>query len=568
MFWRWKFTFLLGIFLISAGIPFPSLGQVFHQTPDQLQSPPLLEVPPKEKSPQQLTPVETLPVQQIQIQGSSKVFSRQELLQMLQNFFQTQAIDITETESGLTFILPDRRQMSLSDLINLENAITDRYLELGYINSGAVVPVQSLGENRVVIVLAEGGLESIKVTGVERLDPDFIRSRVAKAIEPLNRNQLLQALQLLQQEDRLIASISAELSPGVRPDRSILEIRVVEKDPFVAKLLLDNGRSPSVGSFRRGLELSYANFSGRGDELSLGYGNTDGSNVYDLSYSLPVNPDRGTLTLSFSQSNSNVVEPPFDRLSILGDANTYDLSYRQPLWRTPTQEFALGGTISHQTSQTKLLGESFQLSPGADSQGKTRSTTLRFFQDYVTRNSREVFALRSQFSLGVGWLNSTINPEPPDSRFFAWRGQAQYLQQLAPDSLFVTRADIQLSDRPLLPFEQFGAGGLRSVRGYRQDALITDNGVFATGELQLPIIRFGEGNLVQIIPFLDFVTAWNNSRTSRSGSLLSAGLGLQLRLTDRFVARLDAGIPLLERDASGNNLPTNNLFFSVEYRGF
>ncbi len=170
---------------------------------------------------------------------------------MLQNFFQTQAIDITETESGLTFILPDREQMNLSDLVKLENVITDRYLELRYINFGAVVPVQSLWENTVVIVLAEGELESIKVTGGERLDPNFIRSRIAKAIEPLNRNQLLQ------QEDRLIA---AELSPGVRPDRSILEIRVVEKDPFSAKLRLDNGRSPSVGSFRRGLELKLCQF--------------------------------------------------------------------------------------------------------------------------------------------------------------------------------------------------------------------------------------------------------------------------------------------------------------------
>ncbi|MCC5668771.1 hypothetical protein LC653_34200 [Nostoc sp. CHAB 5784] len=42
-------------------------------------------------------------------------------------------------------------------------------------------------------------------------------------------------------------------------------------------------------------------------------------------------------------------------LTILGDSHSLELSFRQPLFKTPTEEFALGLTISQQESKTSLL---------------------------------------------------------------------------------------------------------------------------------------------------------------------------------------------------------------------
>jgi len=75
---------------------------------------------------------------------------------------------------------------------------------------------------------------------------------------------------------------------------------------------------------------------------------------------------------------------------------------------------------------------------------RTRISALRFFQEWTSRNSTEVFALRSQFNLGIGAFNSTINNQPPDSRFFYWRGQGKYVRLLAPETLLVVRSDLQL----------------------------------------------------------------------------------------------------------------------------
>ncbi len=464
------------------------------------------------------------------------------------------------------------KPISFAELLQAEAAVTKLYVDAGYINSGAVIPAgQNLSAGVVTIRIIEGGLQDIVVSGTGRLDPNYVRSRLALAAgRPLNTNRLLQALQLLQL-DPLIQNISAELTAGARPELSILEVRVKPARTLNAQLILDNGRSPSVGSFRRGIEFTQANTLGLGDALRVNYTNTTGSNAFDINYTLPVNPRNGTVSLSYGRTGSDVVEPPFDRLEIVGKSNRFELTYRQPLLQTASREFALGITASLQESQTTLLGESEPLSPGADEEGRTRVSAVRFFQEWTQRSPRSVLAARSQFSLGLGAFGATINSEAPDSRFLAWRGQAQYVRLLAPETLFVVRSDLQLANRPLVPLEQIGLGGFRSVRGYRQDVLLTDNGLLLSAEAQIPIARFGRANLLQIVPFVDYGRGWNNSGqdSPAENNLLGVGLGLQLRLGDKFTGRIEYGVPLIDAgNSEGNSWQEKGLYFSVIYNLF
>jgi hemolysin activation/secretion protein len=466
------------------------------------------------------------------------------------------------------------RPITFAELLQVESLITKLYTDAGYINSGAVIPAGQTFSKQGAIVkvqIIEGGIEDIKVTGTRRLNPNYVRSRIALATsKPLNRYRLLEALQLLQL-DPLIQNLSAELSAGSRPEQSLLELRVIEADSFRTEFFADNGRVPSVGSFRRGVRLNQANLSGIGDELDARYTNTDGSNAFDLSYTVPFNPRNGTISLAGGLIDTKVVEPPFDRIDITGDSFYLDLSARQPILQTPTQELALGLTLSRQESKTKLQGDDFPLSAGADDDGETRISALRFFQDYTRRSSQEVLALRSQFSVGVGLLDATINNDPPDSRFFSWRGQGQYVRLLAPETLLVLRSDIQLSNRALVPLEQIGLGGLQSVRGYRQDQLLTDNGLFALAEVRLPILRAEKvDGVLQVVPFIDFGVGWNSSGNSNpdQNSLVGIGLGLQWQMGDYLTARLDYGIPLTDADSGDRTWQENGWYFSVFYSPF
>jgi hemolysin activation/secretion protein len=401
-----------------------------------------------------------------------------------------------------------------------------------------------------------------------------VRDRLEIAAQaPLNVDRLLEGLQLLQLNP-LIQSISADLQAGVRPGTSVLAVQVTEADSFSTNVAIDNGRSPSVGSFRRQVELNQANLLGFGDGLSVGYSNTNGSDTFNASYTIPLNPRNGTLQLSIGRSDSRVIEEPFDELEIDATSRYYELAFRQPLTQTPTEEFVLGLVASRQESQTELgfndIGP-FPLSPGADEEGRTRVSAVRFFQEWTQRSSRQVVAARSQFSLGLDLLDSTINDDAPDSRFLSWRGQGQWVRLLAPDTLLLVRGDVQLADGALLPLEQFGLGGQQSVRGYRQDALLTDNGALLSAELRVPIVRVPEWQgLLQLSPFIDVGTAWNSgdSPDPEPNTLVGAGIGLLWRQGDNFLARIDWGIPLVSVDSSGSSLQENGLYFSLVYSPF
>ncbi len=462
------------------------------------------------------------------------------------------------------------RELSFIELLEARSQITKLYVDNGYVTTGAIIPPQEIKDGIVKIQVVEGELEAINVSGVSRLNPNYIRSRLQYSIrKPVNVPQVLEALRTLQL-DPLIKNLSAELGAGVRPGTNVLEVRIQEADSFTTQIVLDNGRSPSVGTFRRRVQISEANLLGWGDGLSIGYTNTDGSNAFDASYSLPINPRNGTINFSYSVTANNVIEAPFNDLDIVSNSRTYELTYRQPLYQRPSGEFTIGFTASRRESETSLLDTPFPLSPGADDQGRVRVSALRFFQEWSQRDTTQVFAARSQFSIGVGAFDATINDNAPDSRFYLWRGQAQWVRLLAPDTLLLIRGDAQIADRPLLSSEQFGLGGLGSVRGYRQDFLLTDNGAIFTTEVRLPVWKQRQ-NLLHIIPFIDIGTAWNKSGNEArldNNTLASIGLGLQLNLGERFNARLDYGIPLISVDSRKNSWQENGIYFTISTTPF
>ncbi len=459
------------------------------------------------------------------------------------------------------------QSISIVELLQIRTKITKLYLDRGYITSGAYLPEQDLQKGIVKIQVVEGGLAEIKVTGLSRLNEDYIKSRLAIATgKPLNRNRLLEALQLLQ-INPLIENISANLSPSLQAGLNDLEVKVTESPTFSLPITFDNSRTPSVGSERRQIQLNEANLTGLGDRLSLLYSNTNGSNAFDVSYTIPFNPYNGTIGLSFGTSSSNVIEPPFNILDITSNSRNYELTLRQPVFQNAAQDLALGMSLNHRQSSASLLSGLIPFpSLGADADGQTRVTALRFFQEYVQRSAEEVFAARSQISLGLNAFGSTINLTAPDSQFVSWRGQTQYVRLLAPETLLLLRTDLQLSDRPLLSQEQISFGGQDNLRGYRQDALLSDNGLLLSAEMRIPVLRIPEiSGLLQVVPFWDFGTVWNHQAETNPdpSTLASLGMGLRFQMSDRLTIRLDLGIPLSRIFAEKKTLQENGIYFSI-----
>jgi hemolysin activation/secretion protein len=464
------------------------------------------------------------------------------------------------------------RPLTFAELLEARTAVTDFYVNQGYITSGAIVPPQELTGEVVQVQVLEGEIEAIEVNVEGRLNSSYVRRRLEQATQtPLNVNDLQESLQLLQLNER-IESLSAELSAGINPGTNLLTVEVVTAETFDLTASANNGRSPSVGSIRRGITLEEANLLGIGDEVFASYTNTEGSDALDFTYTLPLSPQNSTLRFAYGQTDSKIVEDPFTPLDIQSESRYYQLSYRQPLILTPTSELAIGFTFSRQESQNFLLGEPFPLSTGADEDGETQVSALRFSQEWTQQSANQVIAVRSRFSVGVDWFNATTNDNAPDSLFFAWLGQGQWVRLLAEDTLLLVRTDIQLASQALVPLEQFGLGGIESVRGYRQDLLLSDNGWLVSAEMRLPILRVERwDSLLQLTPFFDLGGAWNNERNGGDRPqpdpdfIAGIGLGLRWETGEHLTASIEYGLPLVAVESQGDSLQEDGLYFSLDY---
>ena len=457
------------------------------------------------------------------------------------------------------------KSTTLSELYQLRSSISQLYVDNGYVNSGAYLPPQKIQDGVVKIEVLEGGLETIEVTGNKRLSARYIASRLKSLPTPLKTEQLLERLQLLRL-DPLIENISAELSAGLTPGMSRLDLEVKEADAFTFSSSLNNHKSPSIGSNSRNISLIHSNLFGFGDRFQLNYTNTEGSNGFDLGYAFPLNAQNGTISLAYGFNSNDIIENPFTPLDIETKSDYYELSFRQPIIARPHRELALGLSFSRQHSETSLLDIPFPLSLGADDSGHTNISALRFFQEYTERSENSVLALRSQFSIGVNIFEATINDNAPDSNFLAWRGQSQWARKLDDDFLLLLRGDIQLANN-LVPLEQFRLGGATSVRGYRRDSSLSDSGLFASAELRVPLLRINQlDGVLQLVPFFDLGLPWNGEDAVLDlDSLISVGMGLNFNAGERFNARLDYGLPLTNTKVNGDSLQEEGITFSLGY---
>ena len=477
-----------------------------------------------------------------------------------------------ELEEEFTDIID--KPISLSELLEVSSKITERYNEAGYVTSGAYISSDETFEDGIVTInIVEGDLETVNIAGLKGLNPGYVRSRLGiKPDEPLNVDELITNLQLLQLDPQ-VNSLSAELETGNKLGSSVLNVGIEPADSFNAFAKFDNGRSPSVGSFRRGFQLQDTSLLGFGDPLNLAYFNTEGSDEITLDYTLPLNARNSTIGFNFSNSWNNISEEPFNELDIQSNYQLFGFTFRQPIIRSLKQDLALGLSLDRQRSKTSVDGRDFALSTGADEDGETRITALRFFQEWLKRDQKQVFGFRSQFNVGLGLFNATNNDDEdiPDSQFFSWQGQAQWARQLGTDSLFLFNVNSQLAPQSLVPLEQLGIGGVGTVRGYRQNLLLTDNGVIASAEVRLPILKIRRlGSVVKLAPFFDYGVGWNSGVdiTPESNNIASVGVGLIYELGNSFSARLDYGKSLTDVENRGDSWQENGILFSITSQPF
>ena len=470
------------------------------------------------------------------------------------------------------------RALALVQLINRA------FLSAGFVNSGLVVPPQTSADI-LDLRLIHGGLVSAggsaELVGVEwgggsskGLGRGYVRDRMKSSrSRPISAIELERDFRLLA-EDPAIRTVSADLRPGSRPGEASLTLIVHPQDRFDLYAGYANNRSPSVGG-----ERSYAggfirNIAASGDLLSGEVGQTAGLEDATISYVTPFFTPRTSLSIRGSINNAAVTDRPLVPLDIRSRDRSGEIGITHKIIEAPLVPSATAGRwssaralstgllLAHRRSRTFLLGEPFSFSPGSVN-GRSEYTALRLFGDYLSRNVDQVFAASLTATLGLDGTRSDIPGIPnPKRHFKAVLAQINYARRLARNGLEL-RARIagQLSHGFLYSGERFSVGGESSVRGYRENLILADEGLIGSVELTQPFSltggrRNGRGidwGAFAVSLFAEGATVRNSGPPQPSiGSIYSVGSALTWAPSDGLAAKLSYGHALRNVDQSGS----------------
>jgi hemolysin activation/secretion protein len=497
------------------------------------------------------------------------------------------------------------RTLTEAELEAARIAVTREYVDAGYINSGAVLPDQDVDGGTIRLEIVEGRLSEVQLEGNRWFRTWWLKSQLRHAAgTPVNFNTLKTGLQLLRQNPG-ISRINAELKPGALPGEGILHTAIKDEHPFRLDMEIANKRPPSVGEGAAEFRFADLNLLGLNDPLELRWGAAhatkdagfygDGIENVSVNYEFPVTPWGTALGFNASRGNSGVLDETFAALNIQSRSEEAGLRLRQQLVSTLGNSVSTTLSAVRKHSETSLLGAPFSLSPGA-SDGDSDVLAGRFAVEWTNRTPVQVFSLRSTLSRGFHGLGSSdaskqipsANGAPiPDSSFTAWLNQAQYIRRifdsaddqhrpntlegsLLRNTLVILRLTTQLSDKPLLSLEQFSLGGAQSIRGYRENQILRDNGVFASAEVRVPLWSKPDREpVVSLAPFFDIGNGWDSHKTNDgSQTLASAGAGLLLRLSKRSEASLYWGAPLVRLQKSKTSLQDYGIHFQISVSAF
>lgn len=474
--------------------------------------------------------------------------------------------------------------VGIDDLERARRALTQLYIDRGYVNSGVLIPDQAVDDGIVRFRVVEGRLTEIEVGGegvgtdvgpMGDLHPDFVRDRLALDPEaPFALDEIEERFRLLLQ-DPAIARLDGALAPGRELGEARLAVTVTPADPLVFELGVDNFDPPSTGTIKGTAGFTLRNSTGFADELSLNADISKGRQAAYARFSVPVTATGLSVFAEAEGSQTRVIEDPFAELDIESAYARGALGLSYDLVRTSTDTLTFDVTVEFKNSKTFIFGDQpFSFSEGVQD-GTARASVIRFGQQYLHRGPEEAYSVRSSFSFGVDLFDATTNPDGvADAQFASWLGQAFYVRRFG-DISASARAVGQIAFDELLPFEQVELGGADTVRGYRESAITDDSFVFGSVAVTVPVFDLaaaplspeGYAGTVSVQPFVSAGTAWGHGAFGERATLVGAGFDVLWSPRPGLDLTLGVGTPLYtDIDGPDSGIEETRAYFSTRVR--
>lgn len=410
-------------------------------------------------------------------------------------------------------------------LADIGDQLQQRYAAAGY-GAIKVLPPQPPDANGLLqIEVIEGQLlPGVSVFGTTRLTQDSVRASLPALVggEPVRIRQLDAQLRLA--NDNPAKETQLVLMPGPSGGNGVqAEIRVRELAQQRIGLNLDNTGDDATGRHRVALSWRDANLSGHDDLLSLQLqvspAHTDRAQVLSAGYRWPVYGSAMLVDAFAGYSNSaGMHTTTAGNLTLNGRGSVVGLRLTWAVRRWGEIDQRIGVGIDHRSyrNDCAIAG----LPEGAcGPAGQALALTPLSLEYLAQRGGSLPMAvnLRLQRSLGLGSSSDAqFNAVRAGARADATaaRAGASLLMPFADDWQAVLRSTGQVSRHAMVSGEMFGAGGVGSVRGYRERELTGDHGLDVSvqfGRVGLLTPQTGAKAAVNLYGFADAAVLQNRT---------------------------------------------------------
>lgn len=432
--------------------------------------------------------------------------------------------------------------LSLDRINQLVRAISEWYVQRGYITSRAFLTEQNLSHGTLNITVLEGKLEAIHLQGASARQLNMAFPTRAGRI--LNLRDIEQGME---QINRLRTTpVQIEIIPSTQPGYSIVNLTSTPEFPLTLGLNMDNSGQRSTGIGQLSASLVGNDLLGVADRWFVSGGRSsaisDWRDAQNFQAGVSVPYGYGLLDYSYSWSNyhSRFNANSFDWYSN-GDNISNRLSGSWVLFRNGQIKTGVQLGLNHYVSHNWLNETLLQSS-------SRKLTSLQIGFNHTQKIAGGVATFNPMLSRGMPWFDaesdSGKSDDLPKAEFRKWSVSSSFQRPVTQKMWWLSSFYAQWSPDRLYGSERLTIGGENSVRGYKEQYLSGDVGGYLRNELNYTLFTLPAIGEVSTTLALD--GGWLQSDKQdryAAGTLWGSSLGLGTR-NAHVSTQLSLGIPV------------------------
>jgi hemolysin activation/secretion protein len=437
------------------------------------------------------------------------------------------------------------KQVTLKDLREMADKITNIYRDKGYMTCGAVLPPQRIHDGVVEIRLIEGKTGTVNLTGNRYTKTGYIMNRInLKPGEIANTEKLNRDLRWFQGTNDV--QLRVVMKPGAEEGTTDYDIMAFEPQNQSVTLYTDNDGYESSGRWRAGIFYNMKSVSGHRDSLRAHFIGSRGTKAWSLGYSVPISRKGMRLELDYSGNRTKVVKGELEPLGVEGKSNSFSVTWRAPFHVTEKSRHEAGLQYVHQKSETDLGHGQVQWVDDRIQRVIPYVSFTHYGKDSVLYHKHSfVWARRRD-----------IDGESDTGKLY--RLSSFWQKRNTNGQFWQARLDAQLgSGDNLAASDRFFIGGVNSVRGYEEGFIGGSRGISMGLEYHIPVDK---EKRFFVYPFFDWGTV-SGYAAPEHNKLMSAGIGIEARYKHLY-GTLTVGFPF-KKDFYDDKVSSARVDFSL-----